>query len=89
MVRITFDICVPSQSIMDDSFASKNLANITGAPGTLQVGLDKIHGQILVVKFSAFYYRTLPIILYKNDQIHRTMVAQKNAQFSFLAAKVW
>lgn len=36
MVRITFDIAVPSQSIMDDSFASKNLANITGAPGTLQ-----------------------------------------------------
>lgn len=36
MVRITFDISVPSQSIMDESFASKNLANITGAPGTLQ-----------------------------------------------------
>lgn len=36
MVRITFDVCVPSQSIMDDSFVSKNLANITGAPGTLQ-----------------------------------------------------
>lgn len=35
MVRITFDICLPSQSIMDESF-SKSLANITGAPGTLQ-----------------------------------------------------
>ena len=37
MVRITFDICLPNQSIMDESFASqKSLANITGAPGTLQ-----------------------------------------------------
>lgn len=35
MVRISFDICVPSQSIMDESFG-KNLASLAGAPGTLQ-----------------------------------------------------
>lgn len=35
MVHITFDITLPSQSIMDESFG-KNLANIQGAPGTLQ-----------------------------------------------------
>lgn len=35
MVHITFDICLSSQSIMDESFA-KNLVNLTGAPGTLQ-----------------------------------------------------
>lgn len=33
MVHITFDICLPSQSIMDET----NLVNLTGAvPGTLQ-----------------------------------------------------
>lgn len=35
MVRITFDICLPSQSIMDESLG-KSLSNISGAPGTLQ-----------------------------------------------------
>lgn len=35
MVRLSLDICLTSQSIMDESFG-KNLANFTGAPGTLQ-----------------------------------------------------
>lgn len=35
MVRITFDICLPAQSIMDESLG-KSLSNISGAPGTLQ-----------------------------------------------------
>lgn len=36
MVHITFDICLPSQSIVMDESFGKNLVNLTGAPGTLQ-----------------------------------------------------
>lgn len=35
MVHITFDICLPNQSIMDESFA-KNSVNLSGSTGTLQ-----------------------------------------------------
>lgn len=35
MVQITFDICLPSQSIQMDEFG-KSLVNLTAAAGTLQ-----------------------------------------------------
>lgn len=36
MVHITFDICLPSQSIIMDNSVGMNMANLAGAPGTLQ-----------------------------------------------------
>lgn len=35
MVRIQFDICLPKQSMMDDSIA-QNMLNLPGGSGTLQ-----------------------------------------------------